>query len=299
MAAQARSIKNYSPNLKGAEAQSIVKKLLAHARCSGAAQLLRVYVTCVPRLLWRCSIGVMVSPRRTLQLLHEVLNFYDLIRPDRHLRSVELLELLPPDAASLEIEIKGNYQSSRPSDTCEFAELTGIACLVRAIGAHNIFEFGTNVGRMTRLLALNAPAASVFTLDLAQELVRHKVGECYLGKTEAQRITQLSGDSLEFDPAPYSGRMDFCWVDASHGYPYVMSDSLAAIRMVRPGGWVAWHDYRHTAWWSGVTRVVRRINCVCGGDAIFHLKGTTIALMRVSEEVREKSANLCSRGGLE
>ncbi len=30
-----------------------------------------------------------------------------------------------------------------------------------------------------------------------------------------------------------------------------------ALKLLAPGDWIAWQDYRHTAWWSGVTKGVR------------------------------------------
>ena len=66
-------------------------------------------------------------------------------------------------------------------------------------------------------------------------------------------------------------------MDACHDYEYVVSDTQNALKLCRPGGWIAWHDYRHTAWWSGVTRYVREVHK--SYPKIVHLRGTTIAVL--------------------
>jgi hypothetical protein len=40
------------------------------------------------------------------------------------------------------------------------------------------------------------------------------------------------------------------FVDGSHTYDYLLSDTRAAMTMVRPGGVIVWHDY---GVWDGVT----------------------------------------------
>lgn len=139
---------------------------------------------------------------------------------------------------------------------------TWVLCNI-ARSAHTIFEFGTATGKTTYLLARNAPpGAKVITLTLdpkAAHLYREEPGDCaaakrsalkeshdtftYQGTAAAAKITQLFGDSKEFDETPYAGACDLVFVDASHARSYVDSDSRKALRMVRPGGYVVWHDY--------------------------------------------------------
>lgn len=46
------------------------------------------------------------------------------------------------------------------------------------------------------------------------------------------------------------------FVDGSHAYDYVMSDTREAIQMVTKGGVIIWHDY---GIWEGVTRALEEI----------------------------------------
>lgn len=51
------------------------------------------------------------------------------------------------------------------------------------------------------------------------------------------------------------GSLDFCYIDAHHGFDYVMQDIIEWGRRVRVGGIVAGHDYCR-AQWSGVVDAV-------------------------------------------
>ncbi len=133
-----------------------------------------------------------------------------------------------------------------------------ILCVL-ARKARRIFEFGTCTGRTAYLLARNAPAdAEVVTITLSPESVdqydadandsasarwaeiaaaESAYSKFYYENTDvAGRITQLIGDSKAFDEAPYAGTCDLIFIDGSHAYSYVKSDSEKALRMVRPGG---------------------------------------------------------------
>lgn len=170
-------------------------------------------------------------------------------------------------------------------------ELTTIARLVRERQPGAIFEIGTFDGRTTSALAANAPAnASVFTLDVppdhptklaidARERVfvdKPASGSLLRGTPWASRVTQLYGDSASFDFAPY--RAQFVFVDGSHAYEYVLSDTDRALRLLdgKPG-MIVWHDYGE---WAGVTRALNELrtsDARCAG--LRHVRGTSLALL--------------------
>lgn len=75
---------------------------------------------------------------------------------------------------------------------------------------------------------------------------------------------------------PYEA--DFVFVDGSHTYEYVMSDSEKALGLLpNDGGVVLWHDYGE---WPGVTRALNELQA---GDQRFaglrHIEGTSLALL--------------------
>lgn len=131
--------------------------------------------------------------------------------------------------------------------------------------AKRVFEFGTCTGKTAYLMALNAPPdARITTLTLGPEqIAQYATGKSddgedtssainesvfdkffYTGTPVASKIEQLFADSKHFDETPYAGQFDLIFVDGSHAKSYVESDSQKALRMVKPGGIVLWHDYR-------------------------------------------------------
>lgn len=174
-------------------------------------------------------------------------------------------------------------------------ELVVINTLVARRRPRRVFEIGTFDGRTTLNLAANAPDdAIVYTLDLpasespalgvdrddVQFIRRSQAGvrgSRFRGTSEAARIRQLTGDSASFDFTPYAGGMEFVFVDGSHAYDYVLSDSRAALQLAAPGAMIVWHDYGE---WPDVTRALHHL---AARDARFagltHVGGTALALL--------------------
>jgi hypothetical protein len=118
----------------------------------------------------------------------------------------------------------------------------------------------------------------IVTLDLPPQSVTYDIGADYRNTIEASRIQQVYGNRRAFDFTPYFSKCDFVWVDACHDYEFVMNDTRNALYLCRSGGWIGWHDYRHSAWWSGLTRCVRHLHREFPN--LRHLRGTTIALLQ-------------------
>jgi predicted O-methyltransferase YrrM len=76
------------------------------------------------------------------------------------------------------------------------------------------------------------------------------------GAGYADRVVQLRGDSATFDWSPHYGRAGLVFVDGSHAYDYARKYSETAMRLVKPGGIVLWHDY---GVWPGVTRALEEL----------------------------------------
>ncbi len=174
---------------------------------------------------------------------------------------------------------------------------TWILCTL-AKSARRIFEFGTCTGKTTYLLAANAPAdARITTLTLApdqkdsyrlgggddREATAAALAESaytsfyYSGHAEAERIEQLFGDSKAFDETPHLAQYDLIFIDGSHARSYVESDTAKALRMVKPGGVIMWHDYHGPRRARGVfdtlNELTRQLDLV-------HIKGTSIVAYR-------------------
>jgi len=162
------------------------------------------------------------------------------------------------------------------TDTEEAWILAALAKQARAL-----FEFGTASGRTTYLWARNSPAdARVITITLGpDQLARYQMADAdsdqdtaiaidesvfetflYSGTDVEYKVEQLLGDSKYFDDAPYREQMDVIFIDGSHAYSYVQSDTAKALRMLRPGGLVLWHDYRGPCHVAGVYRFLNELS---------------------------------------
>ncbi|MDE2875379.1 MAG: class I SAM-dependent methyltransferase [Gemmatimonadota bacterium] len=139
------------------------------------------------------------------------------------------------------------------------SEVLAIGAMVRFLRPERILEIGTFEGNTTVNLAANAPAsARVFTLDLPPDWARryaldvpdihynaatgNHTGRQFIETPHADRITQLWGDSAAFEWDEH-GPFDFILIDGCHTYEYAVSDTLNALRVIRPGGAIVWHDY--------------------------------------------------------
>jgi predicted O-methyltransferase YrrM len=167
---------------------------------------------------------------------------------------------------------------------------------VLAKGARQLFEFGTCTGKTAYLWALNQPSdGSVITLTLPPDRIdlyqvapgddpvaeRYAKQESqfhrflYSGTEAESRVRQIYGDSKQLDETPYLESCDVVFVDGSHAYSYVVSDSAKALRMVRAGGLVLWHDYSAEA-----PGVFRALNELVRRLPLKHIQGTTLVAYR-------------------
>jgi Methyltransferase domain len=169
---------------------------------------------------------------------------------------------------------------------------------VLAQRARRLFEFGTCTGRTAYLWARNSPAdARITTLTLSpdelqayRQSVKDHLADTeialrescfrnfYYSGTEVEpKIEQLYGDSKELDETAYLGRFDLVFIDGSHAYSYVASDTAKALRMVRPGGLILWHDY--VGPWH-VQGVFQFLNELSGELPLRQIEGTALVYYR-------------------
>ncbi len=122
-----------------------------------------------------------------------------------------------------------------------------------------ILEIGTFMGDTTYLMASNCPNATIHTLDLpldfvpSADRVTHVVkddfhliasrspGSAFLGTPEASRIQQHFADSAVWDFNQAAGAT-FFFIDGSHTYSYVKSDSENCLKLCGGKGVFLWHD---------------------------------------------------------
>jgi predicted O-methyltransferase YrrM len=175
-------------------------------------------------------------------------------------------------------------------------EVVNLAAIIRHLKPQRAFEIGTSKGVTAYNLALNLPeGGELLTLDLppateanpvistkfdvtasdTKMIFADRVNRRFLGTPVESRITQLYGDSAAFDYTPYAKSCDVVFVDGSHAYEYVKSDTDSALRIVKPGGWIIWHDYNDGFFWPEVRRYLKEVSSTM---KIHRIKGTMFAI---------------------
>ena len=183
---------------------------------------------------------------------------------------------LPPVTPTQLVGHSGPYTLRLGENGLEFNELEDLLLLklLVMLQPRAVFEIGTFLGTRTALLASQGPAdLRIFTLDLppgttpGAEITDHHVverthselGRKFRGTAWESQITQLFGDSARFDFSPYHRAIDLIYIDGSHSYAYVVSDTHNAIAMVRDGGVLLWDDYGSVRSEYGTTRYLESL----------------------------------------
>ena len=99
----------------------------------------------------------------------------------------------------------------------------------------------------------------------------------YSSTPVASKITQLFADSKQFDETPYLNQMDLIFIDGSHAQSYVENDTEKALRMLKPGGLLLWHDYRGANRAKGVFKALNNLNKKL---TLMHIENTSLVAYR-------------------
>lgn len=176
----------------------------------------------------------------------------------------------------------GLWEPKKANGNIRISELAILNLIAKEVDNDtNLFEIGTFDGRTSLNLAFSSPdTCKIYTLDLKPEMKmktkykllsdeQHMVNKMMPGariekykmtnKNITNKIHQLFGDSAKFDFSPYYNSCSFVFVDGSHAYDYVMSDTKEALKMVKKGGVIIWHDY---GIWEGVTKALEEIESI-------------------------------------
>jgi len=182
---------------------------------------------------------------------------------------------------------------SRKDGNVSYGEIQALCMLTAYLKVKNVFEIGTYDGWATLHLALNTPEdAKITTLDLKREDVanvhlglekqdlkyinKSTIGDNYRNTEVEYKINQVYGDSATFDFSPLYNSVDLVFIDGSHHYDYVKSDSENAMKMVNERGVIVWHDFLI---WPGVTKYLFRLS---KRSQLYHIKGTSLVIYKKS-----------------
>lgn len=244
-------------------------------RLAAISYFTKSYFTALPKIIKRTT--NIFNFKEVQKFVHVVLNWDDINKSCPYLGSKEIFEVLPVEKQP-DIILTGKYYNLKLGGTHSLKEKAVLAYVCKVKNPELIFEFGTFIGTTSRTFALNTSENSkIISIDLPQDLVSHTIAEQIIQTPEYLKLTQLYGDSMKFDYSPWHGKCDFVWVDANHDYDFVKSDTENAFKLLKPGGIIMWHDYRHTARWSGVTKYLKELKK--NYPNLTHIKGTTIVFI--------------------
>ncbi len=253
-----------------------------------------LYLGVARRTLYTLTLGLFRQNSR-----EELLKLYNAAQPVPDVPQFPVDPYIIPktDILALSGNDKARYSGV---DACGFGhitefELKAICQLVLKYEPKRIFEIGTFQGRTTLNMALNAPEAQIYTLDLPssqfestklriakgeESYIQKEVsGERFHNHPAEKNIQQLFGDSASFDFTPYYGTIDLTFIDGSHAYEYVKNDTEAALKLTRKGGVILWHDYTN---WDGVRQALNEYyQTQPRFKGLEHIGGTSIVMMEV------------------
>ena len=159
-------------------------------------------------------------------------------------------------------------------------ELLTVAAICRQRRPKRVLEIGTFTGATSLLIAMNVGQDDqIFSLDLPPtESVGYVAGSSFVGTPYAHKITQLYGDSREFDFSPWYGTIDLVFIDANHTYPFVKADSDTAFKLLAPGGVVMWDDYIWLPEYPECAGVAEYLHDLSTHKTCFQLRDTRLAV---------------------
>jgi Methyltransferase domain len=104
------------------------------------------------------------------------------------------------------------------------------------------------------------------------------IGYKYILRGFGHRVAQVYTDSREWDTSHYpDGFFDSCLIDGGHTRDIVVNDTMQALRLVRSGGVIMWHDFcpddeivRDFATANGVVTAIRQMAALLTGFRSLH-----------------------------
>jgi precorrin-6B methylase 2 len=121
-------------------------------------------------------------------------------------------------------------------------ELCILAAITKAIAPNQIFEFGTAKGGTTCQFFLNTAAnTQIYTLDKGASISKESAIQ---NAFRSNRVHAISADSTKFDFTKFNEQINLIFIDGGHDYETVKSDTRHALKILRPGGIIMWHDYK-------------------------------------------------------
>lgn len=172
-------------------------------------------------------------------------------------------------------------------------EIAYLALITRVSNAKNIFEIGTFKGRTALNFALNSSDETiVYTMDLPGDNIDiSTLGDAdrrialesnpeleYKGYSVSSKIKQIYANSLTYDFSNFYDRIDLMFIDGGHSFECVSNDTENALRMVKKGGIIIWHDFMNATEYYPVTKIIYDLKAK-GYSNIYRIANTELCVL--------------------
>lgn len=174
-----------------------------------------------------------------------------------------------------------------------------VLCALAANASGLCLDLGTSHGRSAFKLATNlGDRGTVFTVNLLPEqcrassgqLVTHLLTREQIGSFFRERglknVTQIYADTAAWDVPEEIRDLAVVFVDAAHDTERVYRDSRKIYDLVRPGGFICWHDFSPECraqydWVDAVMRGIERFIAETSPEAqVVHLRHSWMGVWR-------------------
>jgi predicted O-methyltransferase YrrM len=173
-----------------------------------------------------------------------------------------------------------------------------LGTVVKNINPTVCLDIGTAEGQSAALIAINAPQAIVYTINISPDdiinnkggrlttvaMEREKIGS-YYRERNLKNIKQIVANTATWEPD--IGNIDLVFVDGCHDTDFVYNDTCKSLKFMKPGAFVLWHDFNFD-----LVKKYDWINSVCFGveklyqtglltNYMFHVRDSWIGIYQV------------------
>jgi predicted O-methyltransferase YrrM len=160
-------------------------------------------------------------------------------------------------------------------------------------------EIGTAQGHSTALMAINAPQATIYTVNIPPEgiksgkggerttiaLERDQIG-AYYRQRGLSNVIQILANTAYWEPD--FGPIDIAFIDGCHDADFVFNDTRKILKQMRAGSFIVWHDFnldlvKKYDWIGSVCQGVERLytHGLLSGR-ILHVRDSWMGMYRIS-----------------
>jgi predicted O-methyltransferase YrrM len=175
-----------------------------------------------------------------------------------------------------------------------------IGTVVRNANPAICLDIGTAAGQTAALMAVNAPQAKIYTVNIPPEeilsgeggklttvaLEREKIG-AYYRERKLTNITQILANTAKWEPD--MGPIDLALIDGCHDTEFVYNDTRKVLKHMKSGSFILWHDFN-----PELAKKYHWIYSVCMGveklfadgllsGRVFHMRDSWVGVCRVSQ----------------